>query len=102
MAENFYKLLRQRITEHAEKDLARFGINLNPVRKTPTRQRKWLDKFKAIHGMSYSTWLYKKKHGLLTEPAPEPAELPTATQEAPQDIETPQTVPSMLPVPTMP
>ena len=66
MAENFYQLLRQRIAEHAERDLARYHIDLKvPEPKTPPRQRKWLDKFKRIHGMSYSTWLYKKKHGLI-------------------------------------
>lgn len=102
MAENFYQLLRQRIAEHAEKDLARFGINLNPEPKTPTRQKKWLDKFKAIHGMSYSTWLYKKKHGLINEPAPELAEPTESSQEAPQDIVTQQALPSMPPVPITP
>lgn len=97
MAENFYQLLRQRIAEHAEKDLARFGVKLTvPEPKTPSRQRKWLNKFKAIHGMSYSTWLYKKKHGLLKEePVVETAEFSEAVQESIQEVDTP----SLLPVP---
>lgn len=82
---NFYKLLQQRIAEHAEKDLARYGIVLNPPTEKPvTRQRKWLDKFKRIHGMSYSTWLYKKKHSQEnTEVTTVPAETPTLPQETP-------------------
>ena len=82
---NFYKLLQQRIAEHAEKDLARYGIVLNPPTEKPvTRQRKWLDKFKRIHGMSYSTWLYKKKHSQeSTEATTVPAETPTLPQETP-------------------
>lgn len=82
---NFYKLLQQRIAEHAEKDLARYGIVLNPPTEKPvTRQRKWLDKFKRIHGMSYSTWLYKKKHSQEnTEATNVPAETPTLPQETP-------------------
>lgn len=82
---NFYKLLQQRIAEHAEKDLARYGIVLNPPTEKPvTRQRKWLDKFKRIHGMSYSTWLYKKKHSQEnTEATTVPAEIPTLPQETP-------------------
>lgn len=82
---NFYKLLQQRIAEHAEKDLARYGIVLNPPTEKPvTRQRKWLDKFKQIHGMSYSTWLYKKKHSQEnTEATTVPAETPTLPQDEP-------------------
>lgn len=82
---NFYKLLQQRIAEHAEKDLARYGIVLNPPTEKPvTRQRKWLDKFKRIHGMSYSTWLYKKKQSQEnTEATTVPAETPTLPQETP-------------------
>ena len=82
---NFYKLLQQRIAEHAEKDLARYGIVLNPPTEKPvTRQRKWLDKFKRIHGMSYSTWLYKKKHSQEnTEATTVTAETPTLPQETP-------------------
>lgn len=100
MAENFYQLLRQRIAEHAERDLARYHIDLKvPEPKTPPRQRKWLDKFKRIHGMSYSTWLYKKKHGLINEPTPELPEPTESLQEAHQDIVTQQALPSMLPVP---
>lgn len=96
MAENFYQLLRQRIAEHAEKDLARFGVNLTaPEPKTPSRQRKWLNKFKAIHGMSYSTWLYKKKHGLLKEPTEEATESTVVEQESIQEV----TTPCLLPVP---
>lgn len=82
--ENFYKLLQRRIAEHAEKDLARYGINLNqPAPKPVTRQRKWLDKFKKLHGMSYSTWLYKKKHSQeCSESATQPLEAPLLTQES--------------------
>ena len=82
---NFYKLLQQRIAEHAEKDLARYGIVLNPPTEKPvTRQRKWLDKFKRIHGMSYSTWLYKKKHSQgTTEETTQPVEAPSLPQETP-------------------
>lgn len=82
---NFYKLLQQRIAEHAEKDLARYGIVLNPPTEKPvTRQRKWLDKFKRIHGMSYSTWLYKKKHSQEnTEATTQPIEAPTLPQDEP-------------------
>lgn len=82
---NFYKLLQQRIAEHAEKDLARYGINLNqPAPKPITSQRKWLDKFKRIHGMSYSTWLYKKKHSRgTTEETTQPVEAPSLPQDEP-------------------
>ena len=103
MAENFYQLLRQRIAEHAERDLARYHIDLKvPEPKTPPRQRKWLDKFKAIHGMSYSTWLYKKKHGLINEPSPEPVEANVDVPEVQQALEPVQTAPDLLPVSVMP
>ena len=71
MPENipFYKLLRQRIAEHAEADYARITASTHKKTKTAkaTQCRKWLDKFKQQHGMSYSTWHYKKTHGLLNE-----------------------------------
>lgn len=105
MAENFYKLLHQRIAEHAEKDLARYGICLNHTPAKPiTRQRKWLDKFKAIHGMSYSTWLYRQKH---SHPAEETSDKPVEPQaESPIEqttapMETPMMLPQETPIPVL-
>lgn len=92
---NFYKLLQQRIAEHAEKDLARYGICLNRTPAKPvTRQRKWLDKFKAIHGMSYSTWLYKKKHS-------HPAEAEQPTEQATESVEASAVIPQEAPTPVL-
>lgn len=104
MAENFYQLLRQRIAEHAEKDLERFGVNLTaPEPKTPSRQRKWLNKFKAIHGMSYSTWLYRQKHSHPAETSDKPvepqAESPIEQTTAP--METPMMLPQETPIPAL-
>ena len=90
---NFYQLLRQRIAEHAERDLSRYHIDLKvPEPKTPPRQRKWLDKFKAIHGMSYSTWLYKKKHSHLEEAVQQTAQMTESVEASaaiPQETPTP-------------
>ena len=92
MPENipFYKLLRQRIAEHAEADIAR--ITASTPKKTKTAKanqcRKWLDKFKQIHGMSYSTWHYKKAHGLLNE-APQPVAEEQPVEPAPVITEPP-------------
>ena len=90
---NFYQLLRQRIAEHAERDLSRYHIDLKvPEPKTPPRQRKWLDKFKAIHGMSYSTWLYKKQHSHHEESVQTPAPMTESVEASaaiPQETPTP-------------
>jgi len=90
----FYTLLRQRIAEHAEKDLARYCVS--PAKETVkpvTRQRKWLDKFKRIHGMSYSTWLYKKKHASIEQVEGTSADKEQVAQELMEAVNLTQSVP---------
>lgn len=104
MAENFYKLLHQRIAEHAEKDLARYGICLNHAPTKPiTRQRKWLDKFKALHGMSYSTWLYRKKHSHSAEAVNAPIETQAEApiEQTADPVEVPMLLPQEAPIPAL-
>lgn len=104
MAEDFYKLLRQRIAEHAERDLARYGLCLNRTPEKPiTRQRKWLDKFKAIHGMSYSTWLYKKKHNHVEETSDKPVETPVGCPavQTTEPVDVPMMLPQETPIPVL-
>lgn len=83
--ETFYQLLQRRIREHNEADQAndakataaaepekgtgnarhcRTYRNRHPD-KVKNATQKWLENFKKEHGMGYSTYYYRKKHGLL-------------------------------------
>ena len=84
--ESFYQLLQRRIREHNEADAAKLAAKAKTDAEPATPRKngeycknyrkrhpeaaknaakKWFEQFKQEHGMSYATWYYRKKHGLL-------------------------------------
>lgn len=80
--ETFYQLLKRRIREHGEAafeaaqqakkqpEPTSNAQNCKNYRehhpeKVKAAEKNWFENFKKEHGMCYTTYYYRKKHGLL-------------------------------------